>query len=122
MRILFFLSLFPLAAALPSISGNELTNLNADELRQLCPNEYKFCAGKVAEGKCFGNSRRAQELKRKCPCSCNNVHHRRIQNCCKVVGKREMEFCLPLCAYNNTLSQVRQSLNNLYHTHYLYSC
>ena len=53
---------------LVSSKGTPLTELTADELRQLCPNEYKFCAEKVAEGKCFGGSRKAGELKRKCPC------------------------------------------------------
>uniref|UniRef100_A0AC34EZ62 Uncharacterized protein n=1 Tax=Panagrolaimus sp. ES5 TaxID=591445 RepID=A0AC34EZ62_9BILA len=83
-----------------------IKELTPDELRQICPNEHKFCADKVAEGKCFGSSRKAGELKRKCPCSCSNVHHRRIQNCCKRVGKEEMEFCLPLCAYNTTLQDL----------------
>ncbi|KAE9548754.1 hypothetical protein FO519_008027 [Halicephalobus sp. NKZ332] len=106
MRLLFFLTLFPLAQSLSSVSGEELKDLSAEDLQRLCPNEYKFCPEKVAEGRCFGNSRRAQELKRKCPCSCNGVHHRRIQNCCKAVGKADMEFCLPLCAYNTTLAEL----------------
>uniref|UniRef100_A0AC34PVZ5 Uncharacterized protein n=1 Tax=Panagrolaimus sp. JU765 TaxID=591449 RepID=A0AC34PVZ5_9BILA len=92
--------------SLKSVRGTELTDFTVEQLRQLCPNEHKFCAEKIVEGKCFGNSKKAQELKRKCPCSCNNVHHKRIQNCCKTIGKEEMEFCLPLCAYNNTLSEL----------------
>uniref|UniRef100_A0A7E5A253 DB domain-containing protein n=1 Tax=Panagrellus redivivus TaxID=6233 RepID=A0A7E5A253_PANRE len=97
-------------ASLTSVTGEQLTEFTADDLRSLCPNDYKFCAEKIAEGRCFGNSKRAGELKRKCACSCNAAHHKRIQNCCSTVGRAEMQFCLPLCAYNTTLTELGGSL------------
>ncbi|KAK6050055.1 hypothetical protein COOONC_12440 [Cooperia oncophora] len=76
------------------------------ELKTICPNEKPICTGKALKGDCFGSSLRASVLQKECKCSCDAVHHDRIQKCCKTVGEQEMKFCLPLCRYNTTNEEV----------------
>ncbi|VDN52727.1 unnamed protein product [Dracunculus medinensis] len=61
-------------------------------------------------GSCYGNSLKAQALKKSCDCSCKIVHHTRIQTCCRRVGQKEMAFCLPLCGYNTTVQELSTGL------------
>uniref|UniRef100_A0A1I8EFH4 DB domain-containing protein n=1 Tax=Wuchereria bancrofti TaxID=6293 RepID=A0A1I8EFH4_WUCBA len=79
-------------------------------MAKLCPKEKAFCLTKALQGQCYGNSIKAETLKRTCPCACDVAHFDRIQSCCKTVGRREMEFCLPLCRYNTTLDELNTSL------------
>ena len=80
--------------------------LDLDQLQELCWEEQSLCHEKALNGDCFGKSLKAQVLGQKCKCSCGAAHHRRIQNCCRTVGRPEMKFCLPLCQYNTTNAEV----------------
>ncbi|CAD5212209.1 unnamed protein product [Bursaphelenchus okinawaensis] len=100
MPSLLILLLIPLVSA----------QLTADNLRATCPNDKEICYSKAAQGECYGNSLKAQVLNKNCPCSCSEVLHSRIQNCCKTVGQPEMKFCLPLCGYNTTVEELGSSL------------
>ncbi|GMS84832.1 hypothetical protein PENTCL1PPCAC_7007, partial [Pristionchus entomophagus] len=79
-----------------------IDSLDESKIRDLCPNEKNLCARKAAKGDCFGSSLKASVLQKQCRCSCDAVHHDRIQTCCKTVGEKEMLFCLPLCSYNTS--------------------
>ncbi|MCP9261809.1 DB module [Dirofilaria immitis] len=79
-------------------------------MAELCPKEKAFCLTKSLQGQCYGNSVKAETLKRTCPCACDAVHFDRIQSCCKAVGRREMEFCLRLCRYNTSLDELNTGL------------
>ncbi|KAL3994687.1 DB module family protein [Acanthocheilonema viteae] len=87
-----------------------LSLLLQTEIAKLCPKEKAFCITKAFQGQCYGSSVKAETLKRTCPCACDVVHYDRIQSCCKTVGRREMEFCLPLCRYNTTLDELNSGL------------
>ncbi|GMT15791.1 hypothetical protein PFISCL1PPCAC_7088, partial [Pristionchus fissidentatus] len=97
--------LIPLAFLLISASLID-SSLDESRIRQLCPAEKKLCGKKAAKGDCFGNSLKATVLQKQCACSCDAVHHERIQTCCKTVGEEEMNFCMPLCAYNTTVEAL----------------
>uniref|UniRef100_A0A915CYV8 Domain of unknown function DB domain-containing protein n=1 Tax=Ditylenchus dipsaci TaxID=166011 RepID=A0A915CYV8_9BILA len=84
--------------------------LTLEQLEGLCSDDKDLCWDKALEGECFGNSLKAQVLMRKCKCSCDAALHTRIQNCCRVVGRPEMKFCLPLCGYNTTVNELGSGL------------
>ncbi|KAK6025229.1 hypothetical protein OSTOST_08878 [Ostertagia ostertagi] len=83
-----------------------LYSISLRELKAICPGERQICTGKALKGDCFGSSLRATVLQKECKCSCDAVHHDRIQKCCSAVGEQEMKFCLPLCRYNTSNEEV----------------
>uniref|UniRef100_A0A1I8BNC2 DB domain-containing protein n=1 Tax=Meloidogyne hapla TaxID=6305 RepID=A0A1I8BNC2_MELHA len=102
LAILFICAIRPIAA-----SASPLTT---EELKFLCPDERDFCHEHSKQGFCYGKSIKAKLLAKQCKCSCANAHHRRIQNCCRTVGDHDMRFCLPLCGYNTTASDLGSGL------------
>uniref|UniRef100_A0A183UK13 DB domain-containing protein n=1 Tax=Toxocara canis TaxID=6265 RepID=A0A183UK13_TOXCA len=76
----------------------------------LASSSLSLSLSRIFQGECYGNSLKAQALKKTCLCSCSAVHHERIQNCCKTVGRQGMGFCLPLCGYNTTIDELSGSL------------
>ncbi|KAK5975476.1 DB module [Trichostrongylus colubriformis] len=87
-----------------------LSSMTLQELKAACPNDRQICIGKAMKGDCFGSSLKATVLKKECKCSCDAVHHDRIQKCCKTVGEQEMKFCLPLCRYNTSNEELGSTL------------
>ncbi|XGW09779.1 hypothetical protein V3C99_011779 [Haemonchus contortus] len=85
-------------------------SLTLRELKALCPDEKQICSAKAVKGDCFGSSLRATVLQKECKCSCDAVHHDRIQKCCRAVGEQEMKFCLPLCRYNTSNEELGSTL------------
>uniref|UniRef100_A0A8R1YL40 Domain of unknown function DB domain-containing protein n=1 Tax=Pristionchus pacificus TaxID=54126 RepID=A0A8R1YL40_PRIPA len=79
-----------------------IDSLDESKIRDLCPTDKSLCANKAAKGDCFGSSLKATVLQKQCACSCDAVHHDRIQTCCRTVGEKEMLFCMPLCSYNTS--------------------
>ncbi|CAJ0606015.1 unnamed protein product [Cylicocyclus nassatus] len=100
----------PSIVLLFSLIVTATAKFSISELRTLCPKEKEVCAGKVAKGDCFGSSLRAGVLQKECKCSCDAVHHARIQKCCRTVGDHDMKFCLPLCRYNTSSEELGSSL------------
>uniref|UniRef100_A0A0M3IM37 DB domain-containing protein n=1 Tax=Ascaris lumbricoides TaxID=6252 RepID=A0A0M3IM37_ASCLU len=100
-------SLIIVLLAIVRLIDGELT---ASELLEICPDERPYCIKKAEQGECYGNSLKAQALKKTCQCSCGAMHHERIQTCCKTLGKQEMSFCLPLCGYNTTIEELSSTL------------
>uniref|UniRef100_A0A914S4V3 Domain of unknown function DB domain-containing protein n=1 Tax=Parascaris equorum TaxID=6256 RepID=A0A914S4V3_PAREQ len=100
-------SLIIVLLATVQLTDGELT---ANELQEICPNEKPYCIKKAEQGECYGKSLKAQTLKKICRCSCDAMHHQRIQTCCKIIGKQEMNFCLPLCGYNTTIEELSSTL------------
>lgn len=92
---------------LPSVTFSALT---ISELKRRCASERDVCHGKAIKGDCFGASLRATVLQKECKCSCDVVHHERIQKCCLTVGEQGMRFCLPLCRYNTTTEELGSTL------------
>lgn len=80
------------------------------EITKLCPEEKAYCLTKAVQGQCYGKSVKAETLKRTCSCACDAIHFKRIQSCCKALGRRGMAFCLPLCKYNTTMEELSTSL------------
>ncbi|VDK18530.1 unnamed protein product [Anisakis simplex] len=80
--------------------------LSVSDLKALCAHEKPYCIQKAVNGECYGSSLKSQTLKKTCRCSCDAMHHERIQTCCRTVGRRGMGFCLPLCGYNTTADEV----------------
>ncbi|KAL6736558.1 hypothetical protein Aduo_006896 [Ancylostoma duodenale] len=101
--------LFP-AILLFSVLNVVTSTLSVVELKAICPEERAVCAPKAARGDCFGASLKAGVLQKECKCSCDAVHHDRIQKCCLTVGESEMKFCMPLCRYNTTSEELGSSL------------
>lgn len=87
------------------INGSEIS-LTFEKVKDLCKNDENFCWERSLDGSCFGNSLKSQVIFKKCKCSCDAALHTRIQNCCLTVGRQEMKFCLPLCSYNTTATEV----------------
>ncbi|KAF7631124.1 hypothetical protein Mgra_00008655 [Meloidogyne graminicola] len=100
--LLFICAIRPIASS--------VSPLTTEELRNLCPSEKDFCHEHSKQGFCYGKSIKAKLLAKQCKCSCANVHHRRIQNCCRTVGDHDMRFCLPLCGYNTTANDLGSGL------------
>ncbi|PIO73124.1 hypothetical protein TELCIR_04919 [Teladorsagia circumcincta] len=60
-----------------------LYSITLRELKAICPTERQICIGKALKGDCFGSSLRATVLQKECKCSCDAVHHDRIQTISK---------------------------------------